>query len=87
MITIGITDLLKKEGLVSRVIDSHDRRAFRVKLTPSGQRLFKRMSAEHERWIIDLFEGLPFKGKQILAGLLNDLKVHVRRYDRGRGSL
>src|ERR1700691_2093885 len=38
----GITDLLEKEGLVARVIDSRDRRAFRVKLTPSGQRLFKK---------------------------------------------
>jgi DNA-binding MarR family transcriptional regulator len=75
----GITDLLEKEGLVARAIDSQDRRAFRVKLTASGQRLFKRMAAEHERWIIDLFEGLPTKGKQQLAGLLNELKIHVRR--------
>jgi DNA-binding MarR family transcriptional regulator len=75
----GITDLLEKEGLVARVIDSLDRRAFRVKLTPSGQRLFKKMSAEHERWVIDLFEGLPSKGKQLLARLLYDLKTHVRR--------
>jgi DNA-binding MarR family transcriptional regulator len=76
----GITDLLEKEGLVARAIDAQDRRAFRVKLTASGQRLFKRMAAEHERWIIDLFEGLPTKGKQQLAGLLNELKIHVRRH-------
>jgi DNA-binding MarR family transcriptional regulator len=76
----GITDLLEKEGLVARAIDSQDRRAFRVKLTATGQRLFKRMAAEHERWIIDLFEGLPTKGKQQLAGLLNELKIHVRRH-------
>jgi len=80
----GITDMLEKEGLVARVIDSQDRRAFRVKLTPSGQRLFKKMAAEHERWIIDLFEGLPSKGKQQLAGLLNHLKIHVRRRERLR---
>jgi DNA-binding MarR family transcriptional regulator len=78
----GITDLLEREGLVARVNDSQDRRAFRVKLTPSGQRLFKKMAAEHERWIIGLFEGLPTKGKQQLAGLLNDLKNHVRRRKR-----
>jgi DNA-binding MarR family transcriptional regulator len=78
----GITDMLEKESLVARVIDSQDRRAFRVKLTPSGQRLFKKMAAEHERWIIDLFDGLPSKGKQQLAGLLNHLKIHVRRQER-----
>lgn len=78
----GITDLLEKEGLVARVIDSDDRRAFRVRLTPSGQRLFKKMSAEHERWVIDLFEGLPSKGTRLLARLLNDLKTHIRRQAR-----
>jgi DNA-binding MarR family transcriptional regulator len=80
----GITDLLEKEGLVSRVIDAQDRRAFRVRLTPAGQRLFKKMAAEHERWIVELFEGLPAKGAQQLAGLLNDLKIHVRRQTRQR---
>ena len=80
----GITDLLEQEGLVARVIDAQDRRAFRVKLTPSGQRLFKKMSAEHERWVIDLFDGLPPRGKQLLAGLLHDLKIHVRRRERLR---
>jgi DNA-binding MarR family transcriptional regulator len=80
----GITDLLEREGLVARVNDPQDRRAFRVKLTPSGQRLFKKMAGEHERWIVDLFEGLPSKGKQRLAGLLQDLKNHVRRRQRLR---
>ena len=73
----GITDLLEKEGLVVRVIDSRDRRAFRVKLTPGGQRLFKKMAAEHERWIVELLNGLPSRGKQQLADLLHDLKIHV----------
>ena len=78
----GITDLLEKEGLVARVIDALDRRAFRVKLTPSGQRLFKRMAVENERWVIDLFEGLPSKSKQQLAGLLHDLKIQARQQTR-----
>ncbi len=80
----GITDMLEKEGLVARVTDARDRRAFRVKLTPSGQRLFKKMAAEHERWIVDLLEGLPSKGKQQLAVLLHELKVHVGRQTRLR---
>jgi DNA-binding MarR family transcriptional regulator len=80
----GITDLLENEGLVARVIDSQDRRAFRVKLTASGQRLFKKMAAQHERWIIDLLEDLPSKSKQHLASLLNELKIHVRRPPRLR---
>jgi DNA-binding MarR family transcriptional regulator len=78
----GITDLLEKEGLVARVIDARDRRAFRVRLTPGGQRLFKRMAAEHERWIVDLLDGLPSRGKQQLAALLHDLKLHVSQQTR-----
>ncbi len=73
----GITDLLEKEGLATRVIDERDRRAFRVRLTPSGQRLFKKMAAAHERWIVDLLDGVPSKRKLELAALLHDVKIHV----------
>jgi DNA-binding MarR family transcriptional regulator len=78
----GITDLLEKEGLVARVIDERDRRAFRVRLTSSGQRLFKRMAAEHERWIVDLLEDLAPKRKVELAALLHDVKTHVGQKTR-----
>jgi DNA-binding MarR family transcriptional regulator len=80
----GITDLLEKEGLVARVIDSSDRRAFRVKLTPSGQRLFKKMSAEHNAGSI--FSRSARQGKQLLPRLLHDLKTMfaVRARDGGR---
>jgi DNA-binding MarR family transcriptional regulator len=77
----GITDVLQKEGLVARETDSQDRRAFRVKLTPAGQRQFKRMAAEHEGWIIDLFDGVPAKSKQQLAVLLHELRSHVRGHE------
>ena len=75
----GITDMLEKEGLVTRVTDAHDRRALRVKLTAAGERLFKRMAAEHERWVIDLFDGVQPRRKTQLALLLSDLKRQVRR--------
>ena len=76
--------MVARANFSALVIASEERRAFRVKLTPSGQRLFKKMAAEHERWIIDLLEGLPSKGKQQLAGLLNHLKNHVRQRTRLR---
>src|SRR5690348_15964367 len=47
----GITDLLEKEGLVARVPDPHDRRAFAVKLTAAGRAAFADMALVHERWI------------------------------------
>lgn len=73
----GITDGLEKEGLVVREVDPADRRVFRVKLTPEGQRQFQRMAAEHEQWVVDLFSGLSQKQKKQLFDLLGELKSHV----------
>jgi DNA-binding MarR family transcriptional regulator len=73
----GITDGLEKEGLVQRVVDATDRRVFRVKLTSEGQRVFERMAAEHERWVIELFAALSAKQKKQLADLLGELKSHI----------
>jgi DNA-binding MarR family transcriptional regulator len=74
----GITDGLEKEGLVVREMDTTDRRVFRVKLSAEGQRQFRRMAAEHEQWVIDLFEGMSMKHKNQLVDLLGDLKRHIR---------
>ncbi|HEY2809574.1 MAG TPA: MarR family transcriptional regulator [Steroidobacteraceae bacterium] len=73
----GITDGLEKEGLVVRESDPSDRRAFKVKLTAEGQRQFARMAAEHEQWIIGLFEQMSTKDKNQLVELLGKLKSHI----------
>lgn len=73
----GITDLLEDEGLVVRDADPDDRRAYRVKLTKDGNRAFRRMATEHERWVVDLFDGLSAREKQTLGELLAHLKRHV----------
>jgi DNA-binding MarR family transcriptional regulator len=73
----GITDGLEREGLVVREVDPADRRVFRVKLSAEGQRQFRRMAAEHEQWVIGLFEGMSVKHKNQLAELLGELKEHV----------
>lgn len=70
----GITDGLEKEGLVVREVDLTDRRVFRVRLTPEGRKQFQRMAAEHEQWIIEVFEGMSMKRKNQLAELLGELK-------------
>ena len=75
----GITDGLEKEGLVVREVDSTDRRVFRVSLTAEGRRQFRRMAAEHEQWIIDLFGSLGDRQKRLLTDLLGELKAHVNR--------
>lgn len=73
----GITDQLVAEGLVVREDNPRDRRAYIVKLTKEGRRVFRQMAEAHEQWILDLFEGLSDKEKHQLYSLLATLKHHV----------
>ncbi len=73
----GITDGLEKEGLVVREVDSADRRVYRVKLTAEGERQFRRMAAEHEKWVVDLFGVLSPRQKKQLMDLLGELKERL----------
>ena len=74
----GITDMLEAEGLVARVNHPTDRRAYTVKLTASGRRLFARMAAAHERWIVDLLAGLDAGEQEQVYRLLARLKQHLQ---------
>jgi DNA-binding MarR family transcriptional regulator len=73
----GVTDGLEKDGLVIREMDATDRRVFRVKLTSEGEKQFRRMASEHERWVVDLFAALSARQKKQLADLLADLKHSI----------
>ena len=73
----GITDQLVAEGLVVREDNPRDRRAYVVKLTKEGRRVFRAWADEHEDWIIRLFEGLGEKERSQLYALLAQLKEHV----------
>lgn len=79
----GITDQLVAEGLVLRDTNPQDRRAFLLKLTPKGRRVFGEMAKAHEPWIIELFAGLSGVDKERLYRLLAALKSHVLRTTGG----
>jgi DNA-binding MarR family transcriptional regulator len=70
----AIVDQLEKEGLVER-LDDEDRRAWLVRLTPAGKRLFAEMAREHEAWVVDLFAGLSRREHDELFKLLAKLKT------------
>ena len=74
----GITDGLEKEGFVTRQVDTSDRRVINVKLSAEGQRQFRRMAAEHEQWVIKMFDGISVKHKNQLVELLGELKRQIR---------
>jgi DNA-binding MarR family transcriptional regulator len=74
----GITDQLVAEGLVDRVDVQGDRRAYRVRLTPKGRRLFQEMAQQHESWIVDAFAGLSDRDVATLHKLLGKVKDHAQ---------
>lgn len=73
----GITDQLEKEGLVARHADASDRRAISVSLTPAGRRLFDRIAAAHEQWVVELLGGLSLSEKAQMQAQLGKLKSHL----------
>ncbi len=74
----GITDQLVTEGLVERVDVEGDRRAYRVRLTPKGRKLFNDMAQQHEQWIVEAFAALSDKDIATLHRLLGKVKDHTQ---------
>ena len=73
----GITDQLEREGLVLRVPDPNDRRAWAVRLTPAGRSAFAEMAAVHERWIDEMLADIPAEDKASLIALLASMKQRL----------
>ncbi len=64
------------EGLVERLDVEGDRRAYRVRLTTAGRKLFIEMARQHEAWIVASFEGLSTRQVESLHKLLGKVKQH-----------
>jgi DNA-binding MarR family transcriptional regulator len=73
----GITDQLVAEGLVERIEVAGDRRAYRVRLTPKGRRIFHDMAHQHESWVVEAFSNLSDKEISTLHKLLGKVKDHA----------
>ncbi len=75
----GIVDQLERSGLIIRTEDPADRRAYLVKLTKEGRRLFAQMAAEHASWIVKLFSGIPKREQRALQESLSRLRSQLTR--------
>ena len=73
----AIVDQLEKEGLVERLEEPADRRAFRISLTRAGEKSFAEMAREHEEWVVDLFAGVSRREQDELLRLLAKVKSHA----------
>lgn len=75
----GIVDQLERAGLIVRTEDPADRRAYLVKLTKEGRRLFGQMAIEHESWIVNLLSGIPKREQRALNETLAHLRAQLTR--------
>lgn len=73
----AIVDQLEKEGLVERLDEPADRRAFRIRLTRAGERSFAEMARAHEEWVVGVFSGLSRREHEELLKLLAKVKQHA----------
>ena len=73
----GLTDELEKEGLVTREAAPDDRRSFLLRLTAEGRQAFERIAAEHEAWVIEMFDDLASSDRKTLYDLLGGLRVSM----------
>ncbi|MGH8740735.1 MAG: MarR family winged helix-turn-helix transcriptional regulator [Burkholderiales bacterium] len=73
----AIVDQLEGEGLVERLDEPADRRAFRIRLTSAGERGFAEMARAHEEWVVELFSGMTKRDQDELLKLLAKVKQHA----------
>ena len=73
----AIVDQLEKEGLVERLDEPDDRRAFRIHLTRAGEKSFAEMARAHEHWVVELLAGLSARERDELLKLLAKVKSHA----------
>lgn len=77
----GIVARLLADGLVDRVTDERDRRAFVVRLTDQGREEYRVMMAEHERAVVELLGSIDASDRSRLVDLLTSLEDEVRAND------
>ena len=74
----GLVDRAARDGLVERRADPGDRRAWRVHLTPKGQRAFREAERRHAAQVKRLFAGLSPSELETFLRLLEKLRGALR---------
>ena len=81
----GLVERLVESGHLDRRTSAHDRRVQVIRLTKAGRAEFRKMAAEHESWIADIFGGLSPKDLRELMRLLAKTKASAQKSAQGRG--
>jgi DNA-binding MarR family transcriptional regulator len=75
----GLVERLVESGHIDRRTSEADRRVQMIRLTKLGRAEFRKMAAEHEIWIANVFADLSEKDVQDLLRLLAKTKLAARK--------
>lgn len=73
----GLLDGLEREALIKRQADASDRRALRIRLTPKGKLMAKKVFDQHSAWIAGLFGNLSAPERKQLTALLDKVAANL----------
>lgn len=82
----GLVERLVESGHLDRRTSETDRRVQFIRLTKLGRAEFRKMAAEHETWIADIFADLSRKDIGELMRLLAKTKASAQRSAKARTS-
>ena len=80
----GLVERLCESGHLDRRTSDQDRRVQVIRLTKAGRAEFRKMAAEHEIWIADMFSDLGEKDVRDLMRLLAKTKLSARKARKTR---
>jgi len=80
----GLVERLVESGHLDRRTSEADRRVQVIRLTKAGRAEFRKMAAEHELWIADMFGDLSPKDVRELMRLLAKTKASAQRSAKAR---
>jgi DNA-binding MarR family transcriptional regulator len=80
----GLVERLVDSGHIDRRTSDQDRRVQVIRLTKPGRAEFRKMAAEHETWIADMFSELGDKEVRELMRLLARTKASARKAAESR---
>ena len=75
----GLVERLVESGHIDRRTSDSDRRVQVIRLTKAGRAEFRKMAAEHELWIADIFADLTPKDVRELMRLLAKTKTSAQK--------
>lgn len=77
----GLIDGLERDGLLTRLPDSLDRRKYSIKLTSAGQAKLDEVMPDYYRRVNRLMCTIPAKQRGDLIGQLKQLKENISAFD------